>query len=131
MDGGRILRALLQFIVSRRTAIIITGRLGQILAILFAGYGLFTFQFSLVLIFTIMFFACSIEMFQFNMKERMQQMADQMASGPMGYPFNSGPVEVDIYHTGPFSHNSSDAAGARSRPVNGEIVDAEDIRRIQ
>lgn len=131
MDGGRILRALLQFVVSRRTAIILTGRLGQILAILFAGYGLFTFQLSLVLIFTIMFFACSIEMFQFNVKERMQQMADQMASGPMGYPFTSGPVEVDPYHSGPFSPSSSDTAGPRSRHSNGEIVDAEDIRRIQ
>ncbi|MCU0719580.1 MAG: site-2 protease family protein [Pirellula sp.] len=132
MDGGRILRALLQFVVSRRTAVLWTGRLGQILAILFAGYGLFTLQFSLFLIFTIMFFACSFELFQNNLKDRMQQvanqMADQLGTNPKGSSFNGGPFSGGPFSTGPFS---DDDLGPSTRSTNSEIVDAEDVRRIQ
>lgn len=139
MDGGRILRALLQFVVSRRTAVLWTGRLGQVLALLFAGYGLFTFQFSLVLIFTIMFFACSVELFQFNLRDRMQQMADQMGAnsnaGPFGGgSFGGGPFGAGPFTAGPFSsrtEQADDEGEPRSRSLNGEIVDAEDVRRIQ
>lgn len=127
MDGGRILRALLQFVVSRRTAVLWTSRLGQVLAILFAGYGLITFQFSLVLIFTIMFFACTFELFQNNLKDRMQQMAGQMGVDPLGSPFTSG-----SFTAGPFAgQNTDDDFGSRPRHATGEIVDAEDVRRIQ
>jgi Zn-dependent protease len=123
MDGGRILRALLQFVVSRRSAVLWTGRLGQVLALLLAGYGLFTFQFSLVLIFTIMFFACTVELFQNNLRERMQQMADQMGTGPIGASFTGRP-----FSKGPFANDDTDR---RPHSANGEIVDAEDVRRIQ
>lgn len=132
MDGGRILRALLQFVVSRRTAVLWTGRLGQVLAILFAGYGLFTLQFSLVLIFTIMFFACTFELFQNNLKDRMQQMAGQMNGNPFGPSFTGGPFTRDSFSDGPFSTGADPDRdrGFRARPESSEIVDAEDVRRI-
>lgn len=133
MDGGRILRALLQFVVSRRSAVLWTGRLGQVLALLLAGYGLFTFQFSLVLIFTIMFFACTVELFQINLKERMQQMAEQMGNGPFGSSFNGTPYAGGPFYGGP-SANGPFADGTSRRgnhPDEAEVVDAEDVRRIQ
>jgi Zn-dependent protease len=128
MDGGRILRALLQFVVSRRSAVLWTGRLGQVLAILFAGYGLLTFQFSLVLIFTIMFFACTFELFQNNLKERMQQMADQMGTGPLDSSFNGNPYSGGPFYGGPFADGASRHG---NHSTEAEVVDAEDVRRIQ
>ena len=127
MDGGRILRALLQFVVKRRTAVLWTGRLGQILALLLAGYGLVTFQLGLVLIFTIMFFACTFELFQNNLKDRLQKMAEQSGTSPWGTgPFPSGPFSHQHYGD---PRDEGDFQTYQN-PRGEEIIDAEDVRRL-
>jgi Zn-dependent protease len=127
MDGGRILRALLQLVVSRRTAVLWTGRLGQILAAMFVIYGLTTFQITLVLIFAIMFVACSVEIFQNNVRDRLQQMAEQLDAGPMGSSFTVGTYTYGSYGSKATDDDFPQSPGT----ANGEIVDAQDIRRIQ
>jgi Zn-dependent protease len=108
MDGGRILRALLKFFVAKDVAVEWSARLGQALSVGFGLYGLFTFQISLMIIFTIMFFVCSAELFQVRLRR-------SMGSG-----------------SSPWSQNAWDeqdpSMGPRGR---GDVIDAEDFRQVR
>jgi Zn-dependent protease len=108
MDGGRILRAILKFFVAKDVAIEWSARLGQVLSAGFGLYGLFTLQISIVIIFTIMFFVCSAELFQVRLRRTMAAGSTPWSPAPWGGP--SG---------------SSDDSRA------GDIIDAEDVRRVR
>jgi len=82
---------------------------------------------GLVLIFTIMFFACTFELFQNNLKERLQQMADQAGTGPWGSSFPGSPFSDHPFASG---RNGADF-NPYQRPHEEEIIDAEDVRRLQ
>ena len=134
MDGGRILRAILSFFVVREKAVEWTARLGQVLAAGLALYGLFTWHLTLTIIFTIMFFACSAELFQARLRRAMAQNNGMGfgggANSPMGgWPFpGAGPQTQemwDAYPTGGHDGRSSSASGH-----SGDIVDAEQVRRV-
>ncbi len=104
MDGGRILRAILRYFVSRENAVVWTARLGQVLAGAFVLYGLFTFQILLVVIFGLMFLACSAELFQAKLRKAMHQTEERWNG-------------VDPYET-------------QSPHSRGDVIDAEEVRRV-
>lgn len=104
MDGGRILRALLQFVVDKERAVYWTARLGQILAALLGLYGLFTFQLVLAIIFGIMFLTCSTELLQAKIRASMKQSGQAPSGGPFGF---------------------------EQMPKDSEVIDAESFRRVQ
>lgn len=108
MDGGRILRAILKFFVAKDVAIEWSARLGQVLSAGFGLYGLFTLQISIVIIFTIMFFVCSAELFQVRLKRTMDAGSNPWTPSPWGDPRDS-----------------------REDVGSGDIIDAEDVRRIR
>jgi Zn-dependent protease len=119
MDGGRIVRAILKFFVPSEKAVYWTARLGQILAGAFFLYGLF-YSWQIAFIFAIMFVVCSAEIFQAKVKKAFME-----GQFPKGYSPNS----TDQPQSGPFggfggfeSRNTSD---------DGEIIDAEEVRRVQ
>lgn len=62
MDGGRILRSSLAFVIPHRQATLVAGILGQIFSFVFAAFGLMYAQYSLVLIGIFIFFAARYEM---------------------------------------------------------------------
>lgn len=108
MDGGRILRATLKFFVAKDVAIEWSARLGQVLSAAFGLYGLFTLQITIVIIFTIMFFVCSAELFQIRIRRTMAAGSASWPPDRWGNPM--GPANDD---------------------GQGDIIDAEDVRRIR
>lgn len=84
MDGGRILRSLLAFVLTHRQATLVAGILGQILAVAFSIYGLTSGRYSLVLIGVFVYFAARFEMEQSRqLFEREQFIKAQLESlGP-------------------------------------------------
>ena len=61
MDGGRILRSLLATSFKHETATLIAGLLGQLVAIGFMGYGIYTGKYQLALIGVFVFLAAGVE----------------------------------------------------------------------
>jgi Zn-dependent protease len=108
MDGGRILRAIFKFFVAKDVAIEWSARIGQVLSAGFGLYGLFTFQISLVIIFTIMFFVCSAELFQIRLRRSMAAGTGAWQQSPWGGP-------------------NDDLGGDQG----GEVIDAEDFRQVR
>ena len=108
MDGGRILRAIFKFFVAKDVAIEWSARIGQVLSAGFGLYGLFTFQISLVIIFTIMFFVCSAELFQIRLRRSMAAGTGAWQQSPWGGP-------------------NGDLGGDQG----GEVIDAEDFRQVR
>ena len=72
MDGGRVLRALLSFRFSRLKATRIASRIGQVLAILLAGYGLQEGNIVTALIGAFIFFMASQEYRQAKMDHKLK-----------------------------------------------------------
>ena len=66
MDGGRILRAVLASFCSFRTATLIAGSVGQVLAVALVVYGFLSAIYSLVVIGVFVFVAASIEVSQYR-----------------------------------------------------------------
>jgi Zn-dependent protease len=64
MDGGRILRSGLAFLIPHFQATLIAGLLGQLSAIAFSIYGLMSAQYLLILVGVFVFFAARFEMNQ-------------------------------------------------------------------
>ena len=77
MDGGRILRALLAFRFSRLKATRIASRIGQVIALLLAGFGLLEGRVVTVLIGGFVFFMASQEY-------RHARMENRLRSGKVG-----------------------------------------------
>ena len=61
MDGGRILRSLLAMQLSRSKATLAAGVTGQLIALLFVGFGLYTSTFPFTLIGILVFLTASFE----------------------------------------------------------------------
>jgi Zn-dependent protease len=70
MDGGRILRSGLAFVIPHLHATLIAGAIGQACAIAFSIYGFVTAQYVLILIGVFVFFAARLEMNQTRMMAR-------------------------------------------------------------
>lgn len=134
MDGGRILRALLNYFVKRDTAVEWTARLGQVLAAIIAIYGLVTLQLTLVIIFAIMFFACSAELFKARLRAAM------MRNGNSGFPFPGGsmhgqmPDGWDRPSSSPFEgfhgHSQFELDPRSHTSQADDIIDAEQVKRL-
>lgn len=62
MDGGRILRSSLAFFLPHDKATVVAGLLGQVCALAFVVYGLFSRQYSFAIIGVFVFFAARHEM---------------------------------------------------------------------
>lgn len=107
MDGGRILRAALSAVVDRSKAVLWTARLGQVLALTLAIWGLWNWEWMVALIFTIMFFTCSVELFQAKVRQSLAEALRQ----------NRG--------TSPWGTDSTDFPRQ-----DGEVIDAEGVRRV-
>jgi Zn-dependent protease len=69
MDGGRVLRALLALRIGRPRATQVAARIGQILAVGFAGYGIYQGDFILVIIGVVIFLAATAESSQAAMRD--------------------------------------------------------------
>ena len=120
MDGGRIVRAVLKFFVPSEKAVYWTARLGQILAGAFFLYGLF-YSWQLAFIFAIMFVVCSAEILQAKVKKAFTE-----GQFPTGYSPNSTAQPQN----GPFGFGGYESGNA-SQDGAGEIIDAEEVRRVQ
>lgn len=86
MDGGRILRSSLAFVIPHREATMVAGILGQVCAIFFAAIGLYSGQYSLVLIGVFIIFAARYEMRASRMLyeyEQRQKEIEAMMQGPL------------------------------------------------
>jgi len=68
MDGGRILRAVLAAFFSFRTATVIAGSVGQVLAVTLIVYGILEGLYSLIVIGAFVFVAASAEVGQYQTK---------------------------------------------------------------
>jgi Zn-dependent protease len=121
MDGGRIVRAILKFFVPSEKAVYWTARLGQILAAAFFLYGLF-YSWQIAFIFAIMFVVCSAEIFQAKVKKAFME-----GQFPKGY----SPNTTAQPQTGPFGGFGGFDSRNASEDGDGEIIDAEEVRRVQ
>lgn len=84
MDGGRVLRALLSFKISRHMATFIAARFGQFIAILFAVLGVFYNPF-LILIAIFIFLGAQAE---FNMVHSKYMLADHTVGEMVMHKYN-------------------------------------------
>jgi Zn-dependent protease len=109
MDGGRVLRAGLQCVMPRSSALKWTSRISQVLAIALIIYGITTGQWNLVLIFVIMLAICTLERFRQSVRERMGDILKQSWSEQQRSPYQ------------PYEESISDS----------EVVDAETVRRVK
>jgi Zn-dependent protease len=121
MDGGRIVRAILKFFVPSEKAVYWTARLGQVLAGIFFLYGLF-YSWQIAFIFAIMFVVCSAEIFQAKVKKAFME-----GQFPGGFSPNSSPQP----QSGPFGGFGGFDSGKASPGDSGEVIDAEEVRRVQ
>lgn len=148
MDGGRILRSILSFFIRREQAVEWTARLGQVLAALIALYGLFTFNLTLMIIFGIMFMACSAELFQARLRKAF---AGQNQSGwpfpgsqnPFGgtsSPFGGSPFGGSPFGREAGPHSADHGWGNPNRDTgtsesfesrSNDVVDAEQVRQLK
>lgn len=111
MDGGRVLRSLLAFVMPYSKATRYAARTGQVMAIGMFICGIYyfnTFGISLLLIAGIVFAVCSGEL----LKERITSARDQMMGSP--FPFGTSPQ-------------------GQSNPTrnDGDIIDAVEVKRVR
>lgn len=74
MDGGRILRSALAFVIPHRSATIIAGVLGQSCAVAFSIYGILSTHYVLILVGVFVLFAARFEMNQARLLEEQSQV---------------------------------------------------------
>lgn len=122
MDGGRIVRAILKFFVPSEKAVYWTARLGQILAAAFFLYGLFFYSWQMAFIFAIMFVVCSAEIFQAKIKKAFSE-----GQFPGGFSPNSANNQTQ---NGPFGGYGGFGSGTATDENAGDIIDAEEVRRV-
>lgn len=111
MDGGRVLRSLLAFVMPYSKATRYAARTGQVMAIGMFICGIYyfsTFGISLLIIAVIVFMVCSGEL----LKERIATTRDQMMGGS-------------------FSFGTSPPGRATPPQGNGDIVDAVEVKQIR
>jgi Zn-dependent protease len=131
MDGGRVLRGILQFWWSRLQATEIAVRISRYIAIAFIVFGLYK---SMTLCFIGIFIL--IAGFQELMSVRFAAWKEAVATGnPSGFGPRPGGVWFQSFEFPP--RGNPDGSRASSRDwndadiIDGEVLDADDVRRIE
>jgi stage IV sporulation protein FB len=131
MDGGRVLRSLLQLRLTRLRATEIAAKISRYLAFFLIAVGLFkgTFTLCLIGIFVL------ISGFQELMMVRFQawQEAGGVAGGSRGpFPGNGGVwFQSNFEYRTPNSNGRFDTTSSSPLSRDDDILDADDVKRIQ
>lgn len=97
MDGGRILRALLNIKLSRATATNIAAKTGQTIALLFVGWGIYTSQLQFGLIGLFVYFTARNENKVVQLEEKLiQESADSIMKTDISRLFIGDLMSVPI-----------------------------------